>query len=88
MIKYKNNRYEVIYNVDDRDLTNSYINHRDKIIYIRRKLDLFHELLHLIINELKINKDIEEFLVTFISENFEILLLENLENEIITQLIF
>lgn len=88
MIKYKNNRYEVIYNVDDRDLTNSYINHRDKIIYIRRKLDLFHELIHLIMHELRLQHDIEEFLVTYLSENFEILLLENLENDIITQLIF
>lgn len=88
MIKYKNKKYEIVYNINDLDKTNSYINHRNKIIYIRRKLDLFHELLHLIMNELRLQHDIEEFLVTYLSENFEILLLENLENDIITQLIF
>jgi hypothetical protein len=83
ILKYKGKKYKIIKNYDDNDLTNSYINHDRKIIYIRRKLDLIHEVLHLILKELNINHDIDEFVTTFISENLENLILENLENPIL-----
>jgi len=83
LLKYKNKQYKIIKNYDDNDLTNSYINHDRKIIYIRRKLDLMHEILHLILKELDLHNDIDEFVTTFISENLENLILENLNNPIL-----
>lgn len=77
-INYKGKKYKIIKNLNDNNRTNSYINHSKKIIYIRRNFDLLHEILHLIFFELDMNKEIEEFITTFISENIEKMILENL----------
>ena len=84
-IKYCGKTYKIVFDIGAN--TNSYIDHTDKIIYIRRKFDLVHEILHLIVNDLKLNPYLEEFLVTFLSENIESLMVENLNNEILYFLI-
>lgn len=73
-MKINNMFYKVRY---DKNINNSYINKTRKEIFIRRKFDLLHEVLHAVMSELKLDKDIEEFLVTFLSERLERIILEN-----------
>ncbi len=56
----------------------SFTDFKEKKIVLRRPLDLIHEILHVVIHPCGLGKEEEEIIVSFLSENIELFLIEDL----------